>query len=386
MIEAGVFVWGLVFILSDVCVTWWRTCRAARRARPRHVGERRDTSVGLPAVSVLIPARHEPDRIGPCLDALRQIPYPSWEIVVIASRDDATYEAARDRAASPQGPSITVIEQSPGGKNVALNQGLAVAHGEVIAIIDADTIVGPNWLSAMVRPLLCGASASSADYFPLRCTWVSRMEQMEKFAHYSIDGDATLFGGACAIRRDALDAIGGFPTDVFVACDWDLGVRLAAGGMFIAFAKDACVLTERPATLRESWVQEVRWRRGHLLTLWRHRAWFCRDFKRTLRDVRFYFLAVIVAGGAMAAVVSSILGWHGGFFYSTRVEGLLVLWLAGRRTVLAGRIASFTGDWRWIRSVWTPVVRLGLELSASWWALLTLRAATPYFKGPRPAV
>jgi cellulose synthase/poly-beta-1,6-N-acetylglucosamine synthase-like glycosyltransferase len=383
MTSLGVFAVGLVVVLSDTCAAWWRACRYGNKARSLHKHEPRVTVAHTPFVSVLIPAWHEPDTIRRCLQTLRQVTYPCWEIIVIASRDDATYEVAGSVAACQQDPRVTVIEQMAGGKNVALNQGSALARGDVITILDADCVVGPDWLFAMLQPLLRGAAASCGNYFPLRCTWVSRAEQMEKFAYYSIDRFCSLGSGSIAIRREALEAIGGFPRDVYVGVDWDLNVRLAERGMQRGFAEDAVVWTDRPATLRESWNQEVRWRRAHMLTLWRHRNWFLTGISGSLRNTRFYLLTAAIGAAVCVAAVTLLIGWREGFQWLVSIVALLILLLAGRRTALAGKVASYTGDWRWSRLAWAPAVRLPVECGASLWALLTLNRATPHFKGPR---
>ncbi|MBD8506377.1 glycosyltransferase family 2 protein [Hoyosella sp. G463] len=101
-------------------------------------------------LSVVVPAFNEEDAIEPCLEALvsqRELPH---EIIVVdnASTDGTAAAVSRFRERSPV-PIKLVHEPAP-GVAAARNRGFAEVTGEIIARIDADTRVEPEWSSAIV--------------------------------------------------------------------------------------------------------------------------------------------------------------------------------------------------------------------------------------------
>src|SRR3954454_10482163 len=111
----------------------------ARLARGR---SRRPPAVaGAPApgatISVVVPARDEADRIGPCLDGLLADPDVGEVIVVDDGSTDQTADLARRRGARvvPAGPAPSHWV----GKPWALQCGLEAAGGDIVVSVDADT-------------------------------------------------------------------------------------------------------------------------------------------------------------------------------------------------------------------------------------------------------
>jgi len=104
----------------------------------------------LPLISVIIPARNEARNIHRCIQALLNQTYPNYEIIVIDDR--STDETPQILAELTKGDSRLQVmhgsELPPGwaGKPHALVQGAAVAHGEWLCFVDADTFAMPQLL------------------------------------------------------------------------------------------------------------------------------------------------------------------------------------------------------------------------------------------------
>lgn len=98
-------------------------------------------------VSVVIPARDEAERLGPCLEGLRGV---DAEVLVVDDRStDATADVARTGGAR-------VVDGRPlpagwAGKAWALQQGLEAAAGEWVVFLDADTRPRPGLIPALVE-------------------------------------------------------------------------------------------------------------------------------------------------------------------------------------------------------------------------------------------
>ena len=337
-----------------------------------------------PSVSVLIPAWKEATTIEACLSRLQQVQYPKWEIIIVAGGSDGTFEKVQQVARS--NPQMTVIRQEPGSKNLALSQGLAVAQGEVIVILDADCVVEPLWLFELLGPIAQGAAATCGNYLPLRRSWISRSEEMEKIQSYLLENRCILQGsGSIAVRKDVLDMVGGFPADVLVGVDWDLDARLTRAHAQKAFAERALVWTHRPATLSEFWKNEVRWRRAHLLDAWRHRQTIFSDTKNFVNNLSFYVVACATCISILAAISVAGITEQSVAHPLVVFIALFLLWIMGRRAALSIAIASYTGDRAWLSLWWAPVFLLFVSMAASLWAVLTLDRQTAQFKGPRPS-
>lgn len=100
-----------------------------------------------PTVSVVIPARNAEDVIENCLRSLSQLSYPKDRVEIIIAdglSTDRTRESAEDYGARViVNQKITVVS----GRNV----GFEAAHGELIALCDADCVMDKNWLKNSVK-------------------------------------------------------------------------------------------------------------------------------------------------------------------------------------------------------------------------------------------
>ncbi|WP_129672185.1 glycosyltransferase family 2 protein [Candidatus Chloroploca sp. Khr17] len=335
-----------------------------------------------PSVSVLVPAWRERGILDRCVHSLRAVDYPDWEVIIVAGGPDGTYAEALALGGSLK--QCRVLEQQPRGKNAALNQGLALACGEVIVVLDADSQVAPGWLHALVAPIGHKVMASTGHPVPLRSTAVSQTEQLDLLVARGIHGAVTLQGsGSIAVARSVIDELGGFPEEVLVGVDWDLDARLAARGVTRAVCPEAIVYTERPATLAEYWRNEVRWRRAHLASLFRLRSVFLGTPLRAVTNLYIYVLGWFSLGLTLLACGAALWGPPAARKTLPRLWALFVAWLLLRRAALAGEAAALTGDWRLLRLAWAPPLLLCLTLAAIGPASLTLARNHAHFKGPR---
>ena len=286
-----------VFVGTHVLMVWLSAIVA--HARTVRASEARPDS--WPLVSVIVPAWAERGTLQACIRSLGSVVYPDWEVIVVAGGPDGTYENAVALTQGP--PRARVLKQEPRGKNAALNQGLAVAEGDVIVLLDADCDVAPGWLEALAGPIRDATVATTGRIVPRRRTPISLGTQMEMISTLQVRGVVRLQGAASiGVHRTTIEEIGGFPEDVIVGIDWDLDVRLATRQVRRVFCPDATVRTEI-LTLREYWKNEVRWRRAHLASLYRHKATYLGSPRAVVTNIYLYVLAWAVASGTVAALV-----------------------------------------------------------------------------------
>lgn len=217
-----------------------------------------------PLASIIIPnwngAQHLPD----CLNSLRELRYPHFEVILVdnGSSDGSLALLARDY------PEVRVL---PLGENrgfaAACNAGIRAARGEIIVLLNNDTEVDPNWLDAIVATFArypqAGAVASkmllfdrrdtlhtAGDFYRLdgipgnRGVWQRDEGQFEK--------EMPVFsacGGSAAYRRAMLDEIGLLDKAFYFSCeDVDLGWRAQLAGWPCIYTPQAILYHKVSAT------------------------------------------------------------------------------------------------------------------------------------------
>jgi dolichol-phosphate mannosyltransferase len=209
-------------------------------------------------VSVVIPARDEAARIGPCLAGLAGDAGVAEVIVVDDGSTDAT--AAIAVAA---GARVVAAGRGEGwvGKPWALQRGLEAASGDVVVALDADTRPRPGLIGALAAALedadlvTAGARFEHAGWVhpAMLATLVYRFGPADApapVARLVANGQVTAF------RREALLAAGGFAAAAgHLTDDVALARALARAGWRVAF-RDGGGLVEVAMTPRE-WARSI---------------------------------------------------------------------------------------------------------------------------------
>jgi cellulose synthase/poly-beta-1,6-N-acetylglucosamine synthase-like glycosyltransferase len=168
-----------------------------------------------------------------------------------------------------------------GGKALALNRGLALAQGEIVVALDADTQFATTTIARLTRwfddPQV-GAVAGNAivgNTVNLLTRWQAleyiTAQNLERRALSALGAVTVVPGAVGAWRRSAVDAEGGFPHDT-LAEDQDLTLALQRAGWKVEFDPEARAYTEAPEKLKAFLKQRFRWSFGTLQCAWKHRA------------------------------------------------------------------------------------------------------------------
>ncbi len=190
-----------------------------------------------PLVTVLIPAYNAAATIRRAVDSVFAQTYRNCEIVVI---DDASWDATSDIVASHYGDQVKLLRLSHNrGESGAMNEGLAVAGGELIAFLDADDEWLPEKLARQVAVLEKNKDAVLAAS---GCRFVYGQGQPSRdagiFAPMTGSTEVwrlllarTMIAKPCVVARTAtLRAVGPFDTGLAVGADQDMWIRLALAG------------------------------------------------------------------------------------------------------------------------------------------------------------
>lgn len=244
-----------------------RLARAATAAPPLAPSPDAPVDDAPPDVTVVIPARDEAERIGPCLRGVVGAPGVAEVIVV----DDESSDGTAALAASLGARVVAGRPLPPGwvGKPWALQQGLdAAAPGGWLVTLDADTAPDPRLPAALVARaradqwdlLTCGARFTLTTrgqrilHPALLATLVYRFGPPG--ARRPARPDRTLANGQCTVTRtDALRAAGGFAGAAdHLTDDVALARHLARAGWRVGFVDAGDLVGVRMhETAAEAW-------------------------------------------------------------------------------------------------------------------------------------
>jgi cellulose synthase/poly-beta-1,6-N-acetylglucosamine synthase-like glycosyltransferase/peptidoglycan/xylan/chitin deacetylase (PgdA/CDA1 family) len=230
-------------------------------------------------VSVLIPCFNEEKVIVGSIARILASGWKQLEVIVLddGSSDNTAAEVEKAYAGEPR---VTLLRFPNGGKAAALNKGLAVAKGEVVVALDADTLFPSDTIGRLVRWFAdpsVGAVAGNA-LVGNRLNLITRWQALEYVTAQNLErralaalGAVTVVPGAVgAWRRSALEALGGFPGET-LAEDQDLTIAVQRAGWRVEFDPSARAYTEAPDTLKGLLKQRFRWSFGTLQCIWKHR-------------------------------------------------------------------------------------------------------------------
>jgi poly-beta-1,6 N-acetyl-D-glucosamine synthase len=237
----------------------------------------------FPTVSVVVPAYNEEVLIRRTLASLVECDYPAKEIIVIDDGSkDRTFQIVNDFAAehNTQGCKFILAKKENGGKASAINFALRYATGEVVVVVDADSIIGRDALRDMVKHFNDRTVVAVGGNVKVLNRWntITRCQALEYVVGinllkraFDIFGVVMIVPGALgAFRKSVLLERGSYDPDTLTE-DFDATVKALKSGNSVQANTDALSYTEAPTTVKDLYKQRLRWNRGNLQTMLKHR-------------------------------------------------------------------------------------------------------------------
>ena len=231
----------------------------------------------LPTVTILVPAHNEEKVIADALTALLNQDYPK-NLFYIMPLNDRSTDATRsiiDRFAFLHPGKIKPYHRDGGksGKSAALKEVCASLDSEIIVVFDADYIPAPKLLRNLVAPFIdTEVGAVMGRVVPVNAgkNLLTRVLDLERSAGYQVDQQARMnlhllpqYGGTVgALRKMALDEIGGFDDDI-LAEDTDITFKLFLKSWIVVYQNSCECYEEVPESWEVRLKQISRWARGH---------------------------------------------------------------------------------------------------------------------------
>src|ERR1700675_1256078 len=104
-----------------------------------------------PRVSVIIPCYNTARFVAQALESVFAQIYSDYEVVVVNDGSPDTVEL--ERVLAPWADRIVYVKTDNNGLAGARNNGIRVARGEFIALLDSDDAYDLNYLDAQIRAL-----------------------------------------------------------------------------------------------------------------------------------------------------------------------------------------------------------------------------------------
>ena len=344
--------------------------------------------------AIIIPAHNEVTVIKNTLESIRRLNYPKglYETIVIADNcDDETVQVVREYGAC----CFERIDKKRKGKGFALQWAFdhlkaekKFASYDAFVIIDADTIMDPDFLRATDSRIACGEIVIQG-YYDVINPEVSPMASLSYFGFVisrnlrfkgrtRMGWSNNLLGNGMCFSREVIDRFGWGATSIVE--DIEYAVMLHLNGIKVSFAPEAKVFAEIPTTFKRSRIQRSRWDIGKFQIRNRYLVKLLKEAIRT-RDISYLDTAMelVIPPFSLFVILAFVLF---GLFIATSYNGLnalSVIWFSVIATltvyVLTGLVmakanwktyrnlihAPFFVLWRVKTVIWGYVFRVGKQ-------------------------
>lgn len=202
-------------------------------------------------IAIITPAFNAAATLGGTLRSVLAQTHTDWRLAVV---DDGSGDGTAECAATFADPRIQVIRQDNAGVSAARNRGLATLDGDAFLLLDADDVLAPHALAALVRALAAdphAVAATGAACFVLpdgkrgtrhrlgapRGDLLPGLLVRNRFANC----------GQMLVRRAVIRSAGGFRDELSYGEDWEYAIRLACLGPFVAAGPEPLLLVRERA-------------------------------------------------------------------------------------------------------------------------------------------
>jgi ceramide glucosyltransferase len=231
----------------------------------------------LPPVSIFKPLKGAPRDLYTNLASFCRLDYPAFQLLcgVQDPQDPAIAVVQRLQRDFPTCDIALVINPEVIGNNYKVNTLHHLSHvakHELFVLTDSDVWVEPGYLRTVIRPLAdpdvglvtCPYRASTARPFPalLESLIINTSFTPSVFVASQFEATTYAFGATIAVKRQCLNAIGGFAMlSDYLADDYYLGHLVAQAGYRVQIVPYVVETQAEVATLAALLQHQLRWAR-----------------------------------------------------------------------------------------------------------------------------
>jgi poly-beta-1,6 N-acetyl-D-glucosamine synthase len=290
----------------------------------KQMEESRKMLYSTPLVTIIVPAYNEEKSLRDALNSVIEADYPNKEVIVIDDgSSDNTYAIAQSFKNRMPIDRYSVISRPNGGKSAAINYAIRYAKGEFIITIDGDSVMGRDSIKEIMKyfqepdVVAVGGNIKVKNRSSLLtyCQALEYLVGINLFKRaYDIFGVVMVVPGPLGgFRKKILLERGEYDKDT-LAEDFDTTVKVLKTGRAVQASTHAMSFTEAPETISGLYRQRLRWNRGNLQTLVKHRDIVVNSRFGMLQKfgyplifltmITLPFLSIVVAGFVILALVN----------------------------------------------------------------------------------
>jgi 1,2-diacylglycerol 3-beta-glucosyltransferase len=320
---------------------------------------------------LVVPAHDEETEITATVESLLAVRYPSALFRVVVIADNCTDQTGA-RAAAAGARVLVRDDTARRGKGFALAYAFdwSVSDGfaDAVIVVDADTVVSPNLLSAFAARFGAGAAVLQAEYGvrnPLS-SWRTRLMTIALSAFHGVRSLAReRLGLSCGLRGNGMGfsnaVLRSVPPKAFsIVEDLEYGLELGRAGIRVEYAGEARVFGQMVVTEAASRSQRQRWESGRRAIL-RSQGWplFLAALRR--RDLLLLDLVIDLLIPPLGELVALTATGAGLCVFLRSVHGGLAPWIWGSSGValvayvLRGWALSEVGARGLLDLLWAPL-------------------------------
>ncbi len=317
------------------------------------------------SITVIVPAHNEEEFLAECLNSVLSADFRGKKQVIVV--DDGSIDSTLRVAERFKKKGVQVVSKGHTGKADSINTALALARGELVAVVDADSVISRDSLRLMAEEVSRKGVGGASCVIKVRNRsrflgpWL-HIEQLYnslmRLLFSKVNANIVTPGPLSVYRASALREVGAFRTHGFSE-DIDVTIRLIRRGYRISFSERSVSETNMPYVPKEFLRQRFRFARGMLNIFKKHL-----QVNRSLIDL--YTLPLFVFMYAQAVIM-------GLFSLSQIVSGYSTYFLS-KGVVFNLEVLKFFFDWfsflgiaKWVASVFsgaaplTPYVFAGIS-------------------------
>jgi cellulose synthase/poly-beta-1,6-N-acetylglucosamine synthase-like glycosyltransferase len=237
-----------------------------------------------PSVSFLVPAYNEEDSIASTIDHLLDMDYPKDKIQIIVINDgskDGTKKVIEKYVSKYS--RVILLDKLNSGKADSLNQGIKLANGVLIAVVDSDSFPSKGSLKKIVGYFNDQKMSAVTSFVSARNSehnYLAKIQTIEylfmgwtrKLLDF-LDSVYVTNGPLSVYRKEYVKKVGGFDPKSITE-DIDITWNLLSHNYKTSMCLDARVSTIVPTTFKQWFRQRTRWGLGGLQAIYKYRAIF----------------------------------------------------------------------------------------------------------------